>query len=121
MIMETELMRINGPRVDKIVAALEVIEKSCKSQRAHELDVARLLAPVAEKLDSMLDPDAVHAISLKPGPVIVQQDWQHKERKIPTLDLQLHAARATLEAMSVKQLTDLLTMTAAQIDIKLNP
>jgi len=117
----SELARINGPRVEKVVAMLATIEKSAKSQRAHELDIARLLAPVAEKLDEMLDADAVEMTRPKPGPVIVRQDWEYKEYKVPTLDLQLHAARATLEAMTVKQLTDLLTMTAAQIDIKLNP
>lgn len=46
----TEFERINAPRVQKIIAMLEVIDKSARSQRIGEAEIASLLAPIAQRL-----------------------------------------------------------------------
>jgi hypothetical protein len=49
----TDFERINGPRVEKINAMLDTIDKSAKSQRIGEEDIAALLAPIAQRLNDV--------------------------------------------------------------------
>lgn len=49
----TEFARINQPRVDKILAALDTIEKSARSNRTEAAEVAELLAPLAERIAAL--------------------------------------------------------------------
>lgn len=50
--MTEDFARINAPRVEKILYALDVIEKSARSQKALDR-VPGLLAPVAERLAAL--------------------------------------------------------------------
>lgn len=70
----SDFERINGPRVDKIEAMIEVIAKSARSQRAD----ASLLAEVVGRISSacaqhlggtqeLKSPDAAHNLSDAPG------------------------------------------------------
>jgi hypothetical protein len=115
-----DFRRINEPRVEKIVHSMKTILKSAKSNKATVDDVRDLFAPVSTRLAKLgsaravtvPDEDIARIREAGPGPAIPQPQ--------PRLDLRAHSTRATLEAMDVKQLVDLLTMTAAQIDLKLN-
>lgn len=62
-----ELNRINEPRVRRILDQLTFIEKSAASLRTHELDMARLLAPVHARLAELLDDDAIAEVA--PAPI----------------------------------------------------
>lgn len=46
----TDFERINGPRVQKIIDMLEVINKSARSQRVGEAQIASLLSPIAQRM-----------------------------------------------------------------------
>jgi hypothetical protein len=114
--------RINAPRVEKIVASMKTIMKSAKSNKASVEDVRELFAPVTTRLAKLgplpaarVSEEAVEQIrEAGPGPAMIVP------KPTPVLDLNLHSTREALEGMTVEQLTTLLTMTAAQIDIKCN-
>lgn len=108
---------INEPRVEKIVGMMKTIMKSAKSNKASVSDVRDLFVPVTTRLSKLGPAPAPVPEDFDPGepgpPMVV------RETK-PTLDPGLHSTRDMLEAMDVHQLTDLLTMTATQIDLKVN-
>jgi hypothetical protein len=116
-----DFRRINEPRVEKLVASMKTIMKSAKSNKASVEDVRDLFMPVTSRLaklgpvpaTTVPEKDVAEIAAAGPGPMII-----HKPT--PVLDLNLHTTREALEKMTVTQLTDLLTMVAAQIDIKCN-
>lgn len=63
-----EFKRINQPRVEKILAMLKTIETSAKSNKAHEIDIAKLLEPISDELTRLVDPMAVDIINERTGP-----------------------------------------------------
>lgn len=60
---KAEFVRINTPRIERAVAQLRHIEKSAKSIRVHELDVAELFVPVVEAILDIVDEDAAREVS----------------------------------------------------------
>ena len=64
---ESDFVRINAPRVDKIIAAIEVIEKSAKSNKAED-EMSALLAPVMTRLRVWQAADAPTAIEAAGSP-----------------------------------------------------
>jgi hypothetical protein len=46
----TDFVRINQPRVEKILAMLDTIDKSARSQRVPDSETAALLQPIAQRL-----------------------------------------------------------------------
>ncbi len=58
----SDFERINQPRVDKIVAALAVIRKSARSNRADPVEAYRLTLPIRDALVVAFDPgDSIEA------------------------------------------------------------
>lgn len=116
-----DFRRINEPRVEKIVHSMKTIMKSAKSNKASVEDVRDLFVPVTSRLAKLgpapvvtaSNEDLARVKEAGPGPIVVS-------KPTPVLDLNLHSTREALEKMTVTQLTDLLTMVAAQIDIKCN-
>jgi len=116
-----DFRRINEPRVEKIVASMKTIMKSAKSNKASVEDVRDLFVPVTSRLAKLGPPpvttipeeDLAQVAQAGPGPLVIA-------KPTPVLDLNLHSTREALEGMTVAQLIDLLSMTAAQIDIKCN-
>lgn len=68
---ESEFVRINAPRVDKIIAAIEVIEKSAKSNKAED-EMSALLAPIKTRLRVWQAADTTTAIEAAGSPPIAR-------------------------------------------------
>lgn len=51
--------RINGPRVDKLVAAIETIAKSARSNSATPQEIETLLKPAIKALENITKPPAL--------------------------------------------------------------
>lgn len=104
-----EFVRINEPRVNRAQQQLNLVRKSAASMRIDDDTLNQLLGEFGRPAGERLTETPVE-IPLTPRPEPIRT----------TLEPGLHSTRAALERMTVRQLTDLLTMTAAQIDIKLN-
>jgi hypothetical protein len=76
----TDFERINGPRVEKIVKMLEVIETSAKSNKAMD-ELAALLAPVSRKLGQAPYQTLGQAMSQNTGQAPSQETGQAPSQK----------------------------------------
>ena len=116
-----ELHRINDPRVEKIVKMLDVIQKSGKSLRVHELDMVQLLTPVTHKLDEVLDRDAVafeKTGELAPEPPlpdtpIARQSELHRRAEERAFTKPIAREALRLENMDTQQLVDVMIAAGA--------
>ena len=106
-----DFRRINEPRVDRALAQIGHIETSAASMRIDPAEFQQLIEPIRYKVR---------------GPAIEERrpmggNFEEPFAK-PVVDLtpRTHDLRKMLEMMDTKALVDLLTMTAAQIDIRLN-
>ena len=93
----TDFERINQPRVEKITAMLEVIEKSGRSNRAGEGDYTALLKPVAERLRDLAGatPEPINPPKSEPA-----QPAQRPDRSPSWVTIREAAQQASLEDLT---------------------
>lgn len=102
----------NFNRVGKMLEILAHMRKSHTSNRASDEEWRAMLAPVVADMGLRASVEAARDADAQPAPRPVAMT--------PVIDMSLHATRDTLEAMTLKNLLDLLTMTAAEIDKRMN-
>jgi hypothetical protein len=106
----TDFERINGPRVEKIVKMLEVIETSAKSNKAMD-ELAALLAPVSRKLEQAPYQTLGQAMSQTLG----QAPSQKTGRSPAYIDI-----REAAKSASLKDLTYAMAVYINRIDEELS-
>lgn len=90
----TDFERINGPRVDKIMGMLEVIEKSAKSQRVDNAEHDQLLDPIRRSLGA-IEPKPQAEVAVKENAAL-----QKPASKLTGWDIRTVAQEASLDDLT---------------------
>ena len=94
-----EFRRINEPRAQRAVAQLNHIERSANSMAIREIDVAKLLEPVAAKLAKLRDQ---HVVDIIEGPMITATEVEERIAATPPVAREMEQ----LENLTTQQLVD---------------